>query len=330
MLENTGASVKGGSRRAGIQCASTSGTNAGGAGRTLAESAAVAKNSHILACLVIAGLLTPFHEAVAATGDPAETTAADPTTTDDPATTPAIDPAAEPIPATAAPIGVTKIQGQAYAGRRQPVVGAAVTVRDEGEAGVLVLTSTDDRGRLRVKDVPDGLYVVTFRKEGYGTVRKDRVGVKSPLRPVIEVPMSASSSAVVADAEPEVPAIEPVLTAVRGRMVDVADAAVPEVRLRLVRTDGRFDPRAVRSGPDGHFVIEDVEAGAWDAEVYGVGFLPIRAPVVVDRALTVTVRLVPQPTDFEASPLDLMPLEIPIAPPGLESAAAAVEPSALR
>mgnify|MGYP001827058611 FL=1 len=209
------------------------------------------------------------------------------------------------------------------------MVGAAVTVRDEGDAGVLVLTATDERGQLRVKDVPDGLYVVTFRKEGYGTVLKDRIQVKSPLRPVIEVPMTAATGPPV-EAGPEAVGMEPVPTEIRGQVVDVTGTAVPDVRVRLVRSDGRFDPRAVKTGPDGGFAIEGVEAGGWDAEVFGVGFLPIRAPVVVDRDLDVTVRLVPQPNDFEASPLDLMPLEVPVAPPGLEAAAAAVEPDALR
>ncbi len=246
----------------------------------------------------------------------------------------AVDGTAGPAPETvdrAVPAGVTKIQGRAYEGRRRPVVGAAVTVRDEDGAGVLVLTTTDDRGELKVKDVPDGQYVVTFRKEGYRTVRKDRVRVQSPLRPVIEVPMAAAAADdPTGAAEAEVAAVEPVPTAVRGRIVDVTGATVPDVRVRLVRTDGRFDPRAVRTGPDGLFAIDGVEAGAWDAEVYGVGYLTIRAPVVVDRDLRVTVRLVPQPADFEASPLDLMPVETPVAPPGLESAAAAVEPDALR
>ena len=271
----------------------------------------VRRKSGTLVAVLFAGLSVPFTGAVAAAVDP----------------TPSVTPPAE---TTAADHGVTKMQGRAYEGRRRPVVGAAVTVRDDGEAGVLVLTSTDARGQLRIQDVPDGRYTVSFRKEGYATVSKDRVEVRSPLRPVIEVPMVAAAGAGDAVARATGAIVAPVPTTIAGRVVDVTGAAVPDVRLRLVRTDGEFDPRTARTGPGGRFAIDDLHAGAWNVEVYGVGFLTIRCPVVVDRPLDVTVRLVPQPADFLASALDLMPLEIPVAPPGLEAAAAAVEPAALR
>jgi hypothetical protein len=306
MLENVEASVKGGRLWAALQCARMIDPGPDPPGPAPTESTLAAKKAHVPAILLLAATLPFVGGALAETAEPAPEAAV-----------------------RAAPAGVTKIQGRAYEGRRRPVVGAAVTVRDEGDAGLLVMTATDERGQLKVKDVPDGLYLVTFRKAGYGTVRKDRIQVKSPLRPVIEVPMAVSPESAV-EVEPEGPTIDPVPTDVRGQVVDVAGAAVPDVRLRFVRTDGRFDPHAVRTGPEGRFSIAGVEAGAWDTEVYGVGFLPIRAPVIVDRDLTVTVRLVPQPTDFEASPLDLMPIEVPVAPPGLATAAAAVEPDTLR
>jgi hypothetical protein len=219
-------------------------------------------------------------------------------------------------PSGTRPTGVTRIQGRALEGRRTPVVGASVAVRDQDGSGVLYLTSTDARGYVRAMDLPDGTYTVTFRKPGYGVVIKSDVEVRSPLRPVLEVKMEAGARS----ADPVVAAAAGDPVRFEGRAVDAAGRPVPDVVLRLVRSDGRLDPRGARTAPDGGFAIPDLAVGRWDAEIRGVGFLPVRTPVDADRSLDVTLRLIPQPADYEATALDLMPPETPIAPPALPPA----------
>lgn len=221
------------------------------------------------------------------------------------------------------PAGVTRIQGRALEGRRTPVVGASVTVRDQDGAGIVYLTSTDAKGYVRALDLPDGAYAVTFRKPGYGTVVKADVEVRSPLRPVLEVRMAPGDEGTerpVAGAAGRV--------RISGRVLDVQGRPVPDVRVRLVRDDGGRDPRRARSGADGVFEIEEIASGRWRAEILGVGFLPVRTPIDADRDLDVVVRLVPQPADYEATALDLMPPETPIPPPAfVEPAGDAAEPA---
>jgi hypothetical protein len=214
---------------------------------------------------------------------------------------------------------ITRIQGRLIEGRRSPVVGASVVVRNEGDGGLLFLTSTGAAGGMRVVDIPDGTYRVVFRKDGYETIEKSGVEVRMPLRAVLEVPMRADGGEPSGARDDTAPAQgDPV--DVHGRVRDATGHGVADVRIRFVRGDGSVDPRLVRTDSTGAFVTEELPAGRWNVEVLGVGYLPIRAPVSIDRPSDVTVRLVEQPADFVASPLDLMPPEKPVAPPELEGA----------
>ena len=89
-----------------------------------------------------------------------------------------------------------------------------------------------------------------------------------------------------------------------------------EVAVRLVRPDGAHDPVMTRSAEDGSFALEEVPAGEWLATVLGVGMLPIRTALRLDRDQRIEVRLVLQPASYSPSPLELMPPEEPIAPEG--------------
>lgn len=220
------------------------------------------------------------------------------------------------------PAGVTRIQGRALEGRRTPVVGASVTVRDQDGRGILYLTSTDAKGYVRALDLPDGTYAVTFRKPGYGAVVKADVEVRSPLRPVLEVRMAPGDEESMAQPPRASGSVR-----VTGRAVDVLGRPVPDVRVRLVRDDGSRDPRRARSGTLGGFEVGGLAGGRWRAEIVGVGFLPIRSPIDADRDLDVVVRLVPQPADYEATALDLMPPETPIPPPAFVATGGASEPA---
>jgi len=210
--------------------------------------------------------------------------------------------------------GATRLQGQALLGRNRPAVGVSVAIHSEDGAGILYLTSTDARGVLKAVDLPDGTYRVDFRKYGFAPVSKEGVVVRPALRPVLEVRLTPAGEAAAGPAGGD--AREGGAVEVRGRVVDPAGSAVPDVRVRVVRGDGGDDPKTARTDADGAFAFASLTPGAWNVEVIGVGFLPIRTPVDIDGPLRVTVRAVPQPADYLAAPIDLMPPEVPIPPPG--------------
>ena len=216
-----------------------------------------------------------------------------------------------------APARTTRLQGSALEGRRKAVVGAAVAARATGTLDRFLVTSTDPKGRFRIDGVPDGTYDVIFLKEGYGRVEKQAVEVTFPFRPTVEVQMSpGSGDDPFAEPERDFPADE---VTIRGRVRDSEGRNVPDVLLRLIRRDGSRDPVTARSGPDGTFEVSGVPTGWWDAEVLAVGFLPLRAPLPLERSLEILTQLVPHPTKYESSPIDLLPAEHPIPPADLAS-----------
>jgi hypothetical protein len=77
------------------------------------------------------------------------------------------------------------------------------------------------------------------------------------------------------------------------------------------------DPRQLRTVEDGSFGASGLLAGSWQLEVSGVGYLPIRIGLELARAAELHVVLVPQPADYDPSPLELMPPEEPLVPDGL-------------
>jgi hypothetical protein len=107
---------------------------------------------------------------------------------------------------------------------------------------------------------------------------------------------------------------------VEGFVRDAAGAPIGEVRVRLVDASGRTDPVAATTGPDGRFGFDALPAGGWGVQVRGVGRLPIRARLDVERDTTLGVILVQQPATYVPTPLDLQPPEEPVVPPAYRPA----------
>jgi hypothetical protein len=210
---------------------------------------------------------------------------------------------------------LTRLQGRAYVGRKDPVVGASVVARREDGSGTIFLTTTDDRGLIRIEDLPDGSYRLEIHKSGLGSVVKEAVEVKFPFRPVVEVAMAPEGSSSV-PATGAVPASAGSGIKVAGLVTERSGDGIPEVGIRLIHGDGAADPRLLRSRGDGTFSADGIVPGRYNVEVRGVGFLPVRAGVELDRSSEFAVCLIPQPAEYESSPLDLMPPEEPVPPPG--------------
>jgi hypothetical protein len=65
--------------------------------------------------------------------------------------------------------------------------------------------------------------------------------------------------------------------------VDRAGTPIPDARLKWVDAAGARDPANLQSGEDGSFTLEGLPPGTWRLEVLGVGFLPVRVDLPVER-----------------------------------------------
>jgi len=229
---------------------------------------------------------------------------------------PAVPASPEPAAAAPAPVDrVSRLQGLVYLGRNRPVVGGVVVVRSRADASRVWLTSTDEKGVLRIEGLRDGSYDVSVAREGLDTVAKSDVTLRFPFRAVVELAMQPSPAAVGAIAPP---AGERAATAspvrLEGSVRDVALDPLAEARVRIVDTTGHTDPRVATTGSGGTFRFDDLPAGDWSVQVRAVGRLSIRARVDLRADTTLDAILVQQPAGYVPSPLELMPPEEPIIP----------------
>jgi len=213
----------------------------------------------------------------------------------------------------------SRLQGRVHLSRTRMVVGATVLVQQQDDSSRIFVTSSDEKGRFRVEDLPDGKYKVAIDREGLTPIIKENIGLRFPFRAVIEMPMipQTEPTSLEAGAAQGGGATSDKKIFVHGQVVERGGAPIPEVAVRFIRSDGRADPRPVRTADDGSFELADVLAGHWRLEARGAGFLPIRIGLDLDEDARVEVALVQQPAEYDPSPLELMPPEEPIAPADL-------------
>jgi hypothetical protein len=210
----------------------------------------------------------------------------------------------------------SRLQGMAYLSRTRKVVGATVLVQSEDNPSWVFVTSSDDKGRFQVSNLPDGEYRVKVEREGLNPVLKQDVGLKFPFRAVVELPMQPldPTQPLPKGDEPELPTDDPYQIVVEGTVVERSGDPMSDVVLRFVRSDGQADPRQLRTDDDGSFEIADLLAGQWRLEARGAGYLSIRIDLPLIRNTQLEIIPVRQPADYDPSPLELMPPEEPLAP----------------
>lgn len=212
----------------------------------------------------------------------------------------------------------SRLQGRVHLSRTRMVVGATVLVQQQDDASRIFVTSSDEKGRFRVEDLPDGKYKVAIDREGLAPIVKENIALRFPFRAVIEMPMTQQDGPAAAGGQPsQAAAADKKKILVHGRVVERGGEPIPEVAVRFIRTDGMADPYPVRTANDGSFELTDVLAGHWRLEARGAGYLPIRIGLDLDEDAMVDVALVQQPAEYDPSPLELMPPEEPIAPADL-------------
>jgi hypothetical protein len=230
----------------------------------------------------------------------------------------------------------------------RPLQGAQVRLVSRIEAGLLRVTSTDQRGEYRFKELPTGTYDVEVEADGFRLGAKPGVEVKAPFQNIVDVMLLRSgatplgqqvapllagapgqgipgsgtpSSGLVAE-----PALPPVK--VHGALVDGDRHPVVDVSVLLVALQGTRLYQAV-SGTDGGFTIEGVAPGRYRAVIRSPGHMPVdlkSVEVHPEAGLTLNMSLVDFPLNFkeraEGSPPPELPRPLPgMLPPAQQTAA---------
>jgi len=245
---------------------------------------------------------------------------------------------AAPVPAPTAPAAATttgRILGRVTdAGK--PVQGAQVRLVSRSESGLLRVTSTDERGEYRFKELPTGIYDVEVEVDGFRPGAKPGVEVKAPFQNIVDVPLSRTGAPGKLPIRPPVPGAPeqgvpgraadpgqqqeppPAPAVVRGTLRDAARNPVVDVSVLLVAQAGTRLYQAI-SGSDGAFTIEGVIPGKYRAVVRSPGHMPVDLKSVEVRpvaGLTLNLAVVDFPLNFKARADGSPPPEVPKPLPG--------------
>ena len=245
-------------------------------------------------------------------------------------------PAPAPQPAAPAPPTTTgRILGRVTDGGK-PVSGAQVRLVSRSEAGLLRVTSSNERGEYRFKELPTGIYDVEVDADGFRPGAKPGVEVKAPFQNIVDVPMSRTGAPGKLPPPPPVAGIPgqgipgqaadpgkpqeppPAPATVRGTLSDNARQPVVDVSVLLVAREGEKLYQAI-SGSDGTFTIEGIVPGKYRAVVRSPGHMPVDLKSVDVKpvaGLTLNLSLVDFPLAFkrDGSPPPETPRPLPGAP----------------
>jgi len=243
------------------------------------------------------------------------------------ASTPPEPAQAAPGQPAAAPTRTGRILGR-VTDLGKPLQGAQVRLMSRTESGLLRVTSSDQRGEYRFKELPSGTYDVEVEADGFRLGAKPGVEVKAPFQNIVDVPMlrgGAPGGAVpipgvpVQDAAPAIPPVT-----VRGALLDGDRHPVVDVTVLLVALQGTKLYQAM-SGPDGAFTIDGVVPGRYRAVVRSPGHMPVdlkSVEVKPEAGLTLNLSLVDFPLNFKARAEASPPPETPRPLPGTAPPAA--------
>jgi hypothetical protein len=258
---------------------------------------------------------------------------------------PAAAPAQAPNPAPAPPQGGQPAPAPTTTGRilgrvtdaGKPIQGAQVRLLSRNESGLLRVTSSDQRGEYRFKELPSGTYDVEVEVDGFRQGAKPGVEVKAPFQNIVDVPMSRTGASsglplpipavtgqgVAGSAASAAPEIPPVT--VRGVLLDGDRHPVVDVSVLLVPQQGTKLYQTM-SGPDGAFRLDGVVPGRYRAVVRSPGHMPVdlkSVEVKPEAGLTLNLSLVDFPLNFKTRAEGSPPPETPRPLPGSASAPAA-------
>jgi hypothetical protein len=218
----------------------------------------------------------------------------------------------------------------------KPVQGAQVRLNSRTESGLLRITSTNERGEYRFKDLPSGTYDVEVEADGFRLSSKPGVEVKAPFQNIVDVQMARvgappasgfpalprhpgapGQGELVPPAAPAEPALPPVT--VQGVLLDGDRRPVVDVSVLLVPLQGTRLYQAT-SKNDGAFIVTDVVPGRYRTVIRSPGHMPVdlkSVEVRPDAGLTLNLSLVDFPLNFKERAEGSPPPEMPKALPGM-------------
>ena len=196
-----------------------------------------------------------------------------------------------------------QIRGTISYGRHAPAVGAVVIVRPDTAPSPLRIATTGTSGTFGFDRLPDGMYRAEVRRDGYASVVKSGIQVRTPFRAVVELLLvrgeappgaAQASTAVEGDAS------------LAGTVRIAGGAPIAEVRVRLMRRDGVDDARMVTTDGAGAFSVPRLAAGRWRLDVQGAGLLPLRAELDLAGDVSLEAQLATQPANYRPLAQDLI------------------------
>ncbi len=211
------------------------------------------------------------------------------------------------------PLAAGELSGRVEMGRNRGVAGATVLLTAEDAPGRLALTSTNGHGAFRFEGLEDGRYRLDVRRPGFTGVTKDGIVVRRPYRAIVDLTLLREGAA------PEPTSLRSVAgtsARLRGRVRTEEGTSPTQIPLQLRPLGGEGEPRTLRTDPHGEFDSGELAAGLWELQIRGVGWLSVRADLDLNGPVGLDVSLVRQPADYEPSPLELMPPELPLPPDG--------------
>jgi hypothetical protein len=214
-----------------------------------------------------------------------------------------------------APLG--RIRGEVLVAYNRPLVGAvAVAVSREAPA-LLVATTTDGWGFFELPGLPDGPYRTIVLRPGYAPMEAGDVEVRGPFPVVLDHTAEATGGRR-EDPEVRLPGPDGDAAPVRLLVRDPEDAPVDDARVLLRRLDREADPVMKKIGPGGDLELESIPAGTYYLRVGAVGRLPVvLRRLVLPGGAPVELRalLQEQPLSYRPLPGEVLPAEVPLAPP---------------
>jgi hypothetical protein len=213
-------------------------------------------------------------------------------------------------------MGRGQIRGEVRLDHNNPLIGALALAMRHEEPHLLVVTSTDQHGMYRLRQLPDGRYWMAILRSGFEPVVEDGISVRGPFPAVMDHTAVPSENLV------DIPSVN--IPGEAGEPADVSlviltpeGEPVEEARVRARRRDAFLNPYVGKTGSEGRLEFDDVPPGVYALTIQAMGRLRVDVESLVFSAgspLEIRAVLLEQPLGYRPSPLELLPEETALVP----------------
>jgi hypothetical protein len=223
---------------------------------------------------------------------------------------------AKPKPRHVSFVGRGQIRGEVKLDHNNPLIGALALAMRHEEPHLLVVTSTDQYGMYRLRQLPNGTYWTAILRSGFEPVVEDEVNVRGPFPAIMD------HTAVPTENLIDIPRVE--IPGEPGEPADVTllistpeGEPVEEARVLARRRDALLNPYQGKTGAEGKLQFDDVPPGVYALTIQAMGRLRVDVESLVYGAgtpLEIRAVLLEQPLGYRPSPLELLPEETVLEP----------------